>query len=54
MQQDAVGLDARQRDERRNGDLEAEQGNELVDGLGEDLVGTEGDPRKQAFTVSGL
>lgn len=44
VQQHAVGLDARERDERREGHFEAEHLHELLDGLREDLVGAEGDP----------
>lgn len=44
VQQDAVGLDSSERDEGREGDLEAEHVDELVDGLGEHLVRAEGHP----------
>ena len=44
VQQHAVCFDARERDEGRNGDLEAKHLHQLFDGLREDLVGAKGDP----------
>lgn len=44
VQQHAIGLDASERDEGRDGDFEAEDLHQLLDGLREDLVGAEGDP----------
>jgi hypothetical protein len=44
VQQHAVGLDAGERNERCDGDFETEQVDEFFDRLGEDLVGSEGDP----------
>jgi hypothetical protein len=48
VQQHAICLDAGERDEGRDGDLEAEQVDELLDGLGQHAVGAEGDPRGPA------
>lgn len=47
MQQYAVGLDSSKRHERRDGDFEAEDVHELLDGLGENLVGAKGDPSQR-------
>ena len=44
VQQHAVGLDGGERNERCDGYFQAEQVDELFDGLGENLVGSEGDP----------
>lgn len=46
VQQHAVCADAGERDEGRDGHLEAKQGDELFDGLGEHLVGAECDPEE--------
>lgn len=44
MQKHAICLYSRERDEGRDGDFEAEDLDELLDGLREDLVCAEGDP----------
>jgi hypothetical protein len=44
VQCDAICLDSSERDEGRDGDFEAEDLDELLDGLREDLVCAEGDP----------
>ncbi len=50
VQQHAVGLDAGQRNEGRNGDFEAKHLDQLFDGLREDLVGAESDPAAVSIT----
>ncbi len=46
MEQDAVCLDAGKRDKRRNGDFKAEDLDQLVDRLRQDLVRAEGEPEE--------
>jgi len=49
VQQHAVCLYSGERHQRRNRDFEAKDLDQLLDGLGQDLVGAEGDP---AWTIS--
>lgn len=53
MQQHAVRFDAGKRDQRRNGDLETEQDNELLDGHRQHLVGAEGEPVRTRRSATG-
>lgn len=53
VEQNAIGLDAGERNERCDGHLETEQVDEFLDGLGEDLIGSEGDPVYKAMLATG-
>lgn len=50
MQQGAVSLDAGEGDDGRDGDFEAENVDQLVNRLGEDLVCAKGDPGREVNT----
>jgi hypothetical protein len=52
VQEDAIGFDACQRYNGRNGDFEAEQHDEVFDGLGEHQVPAIGHPRRDKVRES--